>query len=185
MHESTGDTFALVFEYLDYVKFAKQLGRILSVADVKKDPRVIGPYTIDGGIRQQRNNKRTPQDKTGEVHDDGLISGAATCDLLEAMIVNEDDVEKGCESFGRLYLAALALVPAHKVMFRDMLRAFVTADQTLNKGANRALIEKAFGDHGIKLGSSERKPRKPAPKKGPGKKKTPGKKRSPKKNPRR
>lgn len=155
MHESTGDTVALLMRYWFQLKFGKALGHTLTVQDIKGDRRVIGPYSLPpDGIRIQRNDKKTPQDKTGEVHDDGLISGGATCDLIEALVSKYDpDIEKALVTMGKLQVAALALVPAHKVTFKDMLRAFITADQTLNGGAHRQLIEKAFGDHGIKLGS--------------------------------
>ena len=172
MHEDTGDTFAVLFTYTDHVKFAKRLKKPYGVADVQKDDRVVGPYSLDGGIRVQRNTKKTPQDETGEPHDDGLISGGADCDALEAVIVKLDDIDKGAETFGRIKIAAMALVPAHKVLFKDMLRAMISADETLNKGVNRKELVKAFGDHGIKLtgGNTKKKPGS-----GSGKKKAPGK----------
>jgi hypothetical protein len=186
MHEGLADWAAIVREYYNRAKFAKQIGASFGVADVQADGRVIGPYTIDGGIRTQRNTKKTPQDKTGEPHSDGEIVGAAAADLLEALIVKENDVIKGCEAASRLHIAALALVPAHKVEYRDFLRALITADQTLNQSAHRALIEKAFSDHGIKLASQAPRKRK-NPKQGPGKrknpKKGPSKPKSPKKGP--
>jgi len=172
MHEDTGDTFAVLFTYTDHVKFAVRLKKPFGVADVQKDDRVVGPYSLDGGIRVQRNTKKTPDDETGEPHDDGLISGGADCDALEALIVKVNDIDKGCETFGRIKIAAMALVPAHKVLFKDMLRAMISADETLNKGVNRKELEKAFAAHGIKLtgGTGKKKPTS-----GSGKKKSPGK----------
>jgi hypothetical protein len=168
MHEDTGDTFAVIFDYTDHVKFAARLKKPFGVADVQKDDRVVGPYSLDGGIRVQRNTKKTPQDETGEPHDDGLISGGADCDALEALIVKANDIDKGCETFGRIKIAAMALVPAHKVLFKDMLRAMISADETLNKGANRKELMTAFAAHGIKLTGGNKK-------KVPGKGKTKGK----------
>jgi hypothetical protein len=168
LHEKEGDWAALIFEYLDAVKFAKQIGKTFGVAEVQADPRIIGPYSIDGGIRQQRNNKKYPGDVTGEVHDDGLIPGGACGDLLQAVIEKENDVAKGAEICGKLQIASLALVPSHKVLFTDELRAMITADQTLFNGAYRALIEKAHADHGIVLKAN-------APKKRTPKKRKPGK----------
>jgi hypothetical protein len=168
MHEDTGDTFAVLFTYTDHVKFAARLKKPFGVADVQKDQRVVGPYSLDGGIRVQRNTKKTPDDETGEPHDDGLISGGADCDALEALIVKANDIDKGCETFGRIKIAAMALVPAHKVLFKDMLRAMISADETLNKGANRKELVTAFAAHGIKLTGSNKKK---APTKGKGKSK--------------
>lgn len=155
MHESTGDVLGqLVMDYLWGSKYGKQLGAELTLDAIKKDRRVIGRYALPpDGIRIQRNTKKTPNDKTGEVHDDGLISGGAHADLLEAMIVkvvgDGKSITDGCTDFAKLYLAALALVPASKVLFKDMLRAMLSADQTLFAGSYKSLIEKAHADHGI------------------------------------
>lgn len=154
MHESTGDLMALVMGYLFRVWYAKELGEKFALADIKSDRRVVGEYALpEDGIRIQRNTKKTPGDKTGEVHDDGLISGGAHADMLEALAVKagEGKEEDACNTFLAMYLQALSLVPAHKVTFRDMLRCLITADTNLNGGANRKLIEDAHAAHGIKL----------------------------------
>jgi hypothetical protein len=75
-------------------------------------------------------------------------------DLMVGMVVAANDVEPGLETFGRLLLAALALVPSHRVNWRDLLNAFLTADTRLNQGANKQLITKSFADHGITLAGS-------------------------------
>lgn len=154
-HEATGDALGtLVMGWYFRLIFAEQLGQALSVADVEADPRIIGTYALPpNGLRKAKNTKRTPEDKTGEEHDDGEISGGAKSDLLVDLI-SRNGIEKGLELFARLHLAALALVPAHRVTFVDVLNAFVTADQRLNGGANRPAIIKAFGDHGITLGGT-------------------------------
>lgn len=152
MHESSGDVMGtLLLNYIFRLRFAKELGQTFGIKDIQNDRRVIGEYVLPpDGIRIQRNTKKTPDDKTGEVHDDGLISGGAHADLLEAFCAADpDNLEKALKNFGRVYLMALALVPAHRVTFRDMLRCMITADQNLNNGANRAAIEKAHKDHGI------------------------------------
>jgi len=153
MHESTGDTLGdLLMDFWMRNMYQDVLGKFTK-DDIKNDPRIIGVYAMyPNGIRIQKNTKKTPQDETGEPHDDGLISGGATADLL-VLLATADNVTiaQGLEQFGRMYLAALALVPAHKVMFKDMLRAFITADQTLNKGAFRKSIEQCFEAHGINL----------------------------------
>ncbi|MCC6976675.1 MAG: hypothetical protein IT343_00030 [Candidatus Melainabacteria bacterium] len=157
MHESSGDIMALVFGYLFRIWFAKELGETFGIKEMKSDRRVVGEYALPpDGIRIIRNNLKTPDDKTGEVHDDGRISGAAHADLLEALAVQAGDgkEEESCNKFLAIYMMALSLVPAHKVTFRDMLRCMITADQNLNGGANRKLIEDAHAAHGIKLANS-------------------------------
>lgn len=157
MHESSGDIMAIVFGYLFRIWFAKELGETFSVKDMQSDRRVVGEYALPpDGIRILRNDLKTPDDKTGEVHDDGRISGAAHADLLEAMAVaaGAGKEEETCNKFLAIYMMALSLVPAHKVTFRDMLRCMITADQNLNGGANRKLIEDAHAAHGIKLANS-------------------------------
>ncbi len=154
IHEAIGDVLGnLLMNWWFRLNFAQQLGLPFTVADINADRRVIGEYAAPpDGIRIQKNKKRTPRDKTGEPHDDGLIVGGAMADLLVAMAnVAGADLNKVFETFGKMALAALALVPAHKVTFRDLLNAFLTADKQLNAGANDKLITKAFADHGITL----------------------------------
>lgn len=155
MHESTGDVLGqLVMEYLWGVRYAVQTGVTLTLDMIKNDARIIGRYALPpNGIRIQRNKKKTPKDKTGEVHDDGLISGGAHADLLEAVVVKAvadgRTILDGVTDFTRLYLAALALVPGHTVRFTDMLRAMKTADTQVFAGKYAAVIDKAHADHGI------------------------------------
>jgi hypothetical protein len=170
-HEKGGDMMALSAEYLRHVLFASILKQPFGLVEVSKDGRIIGPYSIDGGIRVLRNTKQYPGDITGEPHDDSLIPGGACGDLLEAMINAENDVVKGCEAYVTLQIGAWRNVPVHKVLFVDMLRAFKAADQTLFSGKYWSMIEKAHKDHGIVLPSAQtRTPKKRKPK---GKKRTP------------
>jgi Zn-dependent metalloprotease len=157
MHESIGDVLGdLLMDWHFRSIYAAKLGETLDVAAVEADSRIIGKYALPpNGIRIAKNTKKTPQDKTGEVHDDGEISGGAKADLLVALI-KQYGVNAGLELFGRTTLAALALMPANRCTFRDLLNSYVTADSTLNKGANKAAIVKAFGDHGITLGKGGR-----------------------------
>jgi Zn-dependent metalloprotease len=152
IHESIGDVLGdLLMDWWFRHTFTTQLGQSFGTAEVDADPRIIGVYAMPPrGIRIAKNKKRTPQDKTGEVHDDGEISGAAKADLCVALVL-KNGVPAGLELFGRMTLAALALVPSHRVTFRDLLNAYVTADQRLNGGANKQAIVKAFDDHGITL----------------------------------
>ncbi len=159
LHESTGDMCQLIMQYWFALTFASAGSQALTVAEIKADKRIIGLYALPpNGIRIQRNTK-TVRDKTGEVHDDGEISGAATADILEAFLTSDAsaDVAKlkaQLELYVKTYLLALALVPPSKVTFRDMRRAFVSADGQLSAGANKAVIEKGFNDHGITAGTT-------------------------------
>lgn len=164
IHESIGDVLGdLLMDFWFRLTYGTQLGKTLTVADVEADPRIIGKYAAaPHGIRNLKKKKyRTPQDKTGEPHDDGLISGGAKADLLVAMVRAATSLKQGLQDFGQLTLSALALVPAHKVSFQDLLKAYLTADQQLFNSANASLIRKAFADHGIvqKTGSRRGSPR--------------------------
>lgn len=153
IHESTGDVLGdLLMDWWFKLEYGAALGTTLTLADINNDPRIIGKFALPpNGIRIQKNKKRTPQDKTGEVHDDGLISGGAQADLLVAMINSAADIKTGIEEYGRLTLEALTLVPKHKVTFVDLLDAHLTADQRKYTGSHTGAITKAFGDHGIVL----------------------------------
>ena len=165
LHEKIADMIALAYEYIDAANFAGVMGRTFTVADVQKDARIIGSYSLDGGIRSARNTKRYPNDEVGEPHDDSLMPGGAGGDLLESMIVAENDVLKGAMNFVKLQIAAVSLVPVATVTFQDELRALITADQSLFSGANNAAIVKCYGDHGISLTATRKKnpQKKPAP----------------------
>jgi Zn-dependent metalloprotease len=159
LHESTGDICQLIMQYWFALTYGAAIGQTFTAADIKADKRIIGLYALPpNGIRIQRNTK-TVRDKTGEVHDDGEISGAATADILEAYTTTAEatsDVIKlkaQLELYVKTYLLALALVPPSKVTFRDMRRAFITADGQLSGGVNKAAIEKGFNDHGITAGT--------------------------------
>lgn len=152
IHESIGDVLGdLLMDWWFRMTYTTQLGQKFDAAEVNADPGIIGVYAMPpNGIRKSKNTKKTPKDKTGQVHDDGEISGGAKFDLAVAL-VNQHGVPAGLELFGRMTLGALALVPAHRVNFRDLLNAYITADQRLNNGANKAAIVKAFDNHGITL----------------------------------
>ncbi|HND67023.1 MAG TPA: M36 family metallopeptidase [Candidatus Obscuribacter sp.] len=159
IHEATGDVLGqILVSYLFRLKFGGLINYPVSRSDIKVDPRIIGAYALPpDGIRKQRNGK-TVRDKTGEVHDDGEIVGGALADLLEAMATGADVTDDGAkleaalENYARIYLMALALVPASRVTFRDLRRALITADQQLLNGANRSAIESNFDKRGITSG---------------------------------
>lgn len=164
IHEATGDVLGqLLMSYLFRLRFGAKIGYLVTRQDIKADPRIIGAYALPpDGIRKQRNSK-TVKDKTGEVHDDGEIVGGALADLLQdfataSTVTNDTDkLQEALENYGRVYLMALSLVPAAKVTFRDLRRAFVTADQQLLAGVNRASIESNFDKRGITSGAAATK----------------------------
>lgn len=164
IHEATGDVLGqLLMSYLFRLRFGAKIGYLVTRQDIKADPRIIGAYALPpDGIRKQRNNK-TVKDKTGEVHDDGEIVGGALADLLQdfatapAVTNDTDKLLDALENYGRVYLLALSLVPAAKVTFRDLRRAFISADQQVLNGVNRASIESNFDKRGITSGAQATK----------------------------
>jgi hypothetical protein len=149
-------------DYLTRIWLAPK-SKPLTATDVAQDPRIIGKYAYPPmGIRQQRNSKRLPDDQTGEPHADGLIAGGAIADVLVGMCQKPGlELEDLIKAFAKINLNALALMPLHKVTFRDMLRALILADQLETNGDNRQLIEKSFAKHGITLGWHGIKPMPP------------------------
>jgi len=166
----------LLIETLFMVKFAKELGHTLTVGELKASRGIIGKYALPpDGIRQQKNTKKYPDDIAGEVHDDGLIIGGGTWDLLVAIATDgkkdSDPVaQKDLDTFCKLTLAMLALLPARKVTFKDILKAFYAADKTLFSDAHKSLIEAAMKPHGITLTMKENipMPTEPTDEDGPG-----------------
>jgi hypothetical protein len=156
MHEATGDVLGtLLMDYLYRIWYARELGREFTVRDLVDDHRLVGKFALPpNGLRSQLNKKRYPNDLTGTPHSDGLIAGGAFADVMVGMATSDGgNLEDKLRQFGRINLTALALVPMHKVSFKDMLRAFVTADQLETGGRYRELIEQSFADHGIILGA--------------------------------
>lgn len=156
LHEATGDVLGtLVMDYLFRIRYARQLGKDFTREDLLKDRRLIGKYALPPyGLRSQLNTRRTPDDLIGQPHSDGLIAGGALADLLVAMSSAAGvDLEGQLKLFAKINLTALALVPMHKVSFKDMLRALITADQLETAGSYRKLIERCFAAHGITLGA--------------------------------
>ena len=156
-HEASGDVIGQIWmSYMFRVVFGSKMGFPITVADIQADARIIGAYALPpDGIRKQRNTK-TVKDKTGEVHDDGEIVGAALADLLEAFCVAGGDskLKDSLENYARLYLMGLSLVPAARVTFRDIRRALITADQQLFTGSHKTDIEGNFDKRGITGGNS-------------------------------
>ncbi len=155
-NEATGDYCDIVCEYRRGLLYGHLYGHTLTVDDVKGDPRIIGLLALyPDGIRKQRNTKTVQKDGgTGEPHALGEIVGGAMCDSLEVIVTDPQwSLADGINNGAKLLMAALALLPSHKVTFADICRAFITADQVKFGGSHRKAIETDFGNHGIKLGS--------------------------------
>jgi hypothetical protein len=165
IHEAIGDVLGtIVMHYLVKLWYAQQFGQNFSAADIKADERIIGSYAAPPlGIRCQKNKMSMPDDFIGEPHTDGLIVGGALADILVFMATKPNtNAEDQIRLFVKITLMSLALVPAHKVSFTDLLRALLTADQQMTRGAYRENILRCFGRHGIMLtrsyiGSSQMK----------------------------
>ena len=147
-----GDCAYLVANFLMRLQFGKELGHTLTRDDIKNDGLVVGGYAVKHvGIRTLKNNKQAGKDETGEEHDDGEICGAATAELLVALATAPSvEIESGLRLYAQLYIKALSRLPG-SMTFKDLLRAFISADQAVTKGANRKLIEACFANHSIKV----------------------------------
>jgi len=159
LNEAIGDVLGtLVMDYLCDIWYAKQLGNKLTKRNLKDDARVIGKYSLPPfGIRTQKNSRSVPADLTGEPHADGLIIGGALADLLIAMATQPGkSIEEQIKLFVKINLMAVALLPGHRVMFTDMLRALITADQQICAGQYRPTIEHCFNKHGIACSTASR-----------------------------
>jgi Zn-dependent metalloprotease len=156
LHEAIGDVMGtLVMDYLCRIWYGNLIGRPFTSADLLRDPRMIGTYAMPPhGIRSQKNDRRAPQDMTGEPHTDGLIVGAALADTLVGMAsLSANELEQQIKLYTRILLMAIALVPMGKVTFKDMLRAMIIADYEISGGLYREVIVKSFFTHGISLGA--------------------------------
>lgn len=155
-----GDGSYLVSNFLMRALYGKELGHTLTKEDIANDELVIGSYAVPKvGIRTQKNDTQEGKDEQGEEHADGLIPGAATAELLQGLATAPDvKIEDGLRLYAKLYIKALNRLPkASTITFSDLLRAFITADEQVTKGANRKLIEKCFNRHNIKTSTKRSK----------------------------
>lgn len=167
--EATADVYGdLLFDLWMRYKGGAILGHPLTLQDIIDSTGVIGQYCMaPNGIRNQDNKNQYPRDIEHEEHTDGLIIGGAYFDLLRAMAtLPGTTVEDVLRNNGKIYLNGTRLLPAHKVMFTDYLRAYLTVDKTMFGGVYKDMIVKAFGGHNIKLGTVVPAKRKPSGKKG-------------------
>jgi Zn-dependent metalloprotease len=161
-HEGwAGDVLGtLVMEVKSRIDYATQLGRKLTVGELKKDRFVIGSFALPpDGIRILNNTKLYPGDLTGEPHADGEIIGGIGGDLLKAILcdgkADSDEVTLAdLDEAATLFIHSLILAPAHKVQFADLGTNVLTADAQLYTGKHRQKAVAAFKRHGVKIGNS-------------------------------
>jgi Zn-dependent metalloprotease len=158
MHEAIGDIMTVIMNCLFRLMYAKKLGMNFTKKDLQADPFDIGGYAAQPGvIRHGRNHKQTPQDKTGEPHDDSEIVTGALVDFFTDFVLAwpGDDLVEAIEAFLRVILYALANMPASQQQFTDLLQALITAVQnTTNGKIDTKIIEAAFKKHSIVLGAT-------------------------------
>lgn len=177
-NEASADVYGdLLFDLWMRFKGGKILGHELTTQDIVDSTGIIGKYcAAPNGIRTQDNTKKYPGDIENEEHSDGLIIGGAFFDLMRAIAkVPGISVEDALRNNGKLFLNGTRLLPAHKVLFTDYVRAFLTVDKTMFNGAYKDLITDAFAKHGIKLGTVTPTKRKKPSTKGGSKGKSKGK----------
>jgi Fungalysin metallopeptidase (M36) len=99
-----------------------------------------------------------PDVMIGEVHSIARIMTGCFYDVLRAIFTasgqgSQEQLWAATETTGHLFYEAARTAPAVPRFFRAIGRAMVLADQTLNGGAHRQLIGKAFFGHGLALGA--------------------------------
>ncbi|MDR3612944.1 MAG: hypothetical protein P4L53_05205 [Candidatus Obscuribacterales bacterium] len=158
MHEAIGDIMSVIMNCLFRLMYAKKIGMNFTKKDLQADPFDIGGYAAQPGvIRHGRNHKQTPQDKTGEPHDDSEIVTGALVDFFTDFVLAwpADDLVEAIEAFLRVILYALANMPASDQLFTDLLQALITAVQkTTNGKIDAKIVEAAFKKHSIVLGAN-------------------------------
>ena len=96
---------------------------------------------------------------TSEAHSFGRVISGCFWTLLRALFLNgathdQAALWRAALDAGRLLHRGAESAVLGPRWFRAVGRAMVLADQSINAGTNRQLIGKAFGDHGIALGSA-------------------------------
>ena len=155
MHEGLSDIGAWLMGWLFVLANATVLGVKVTSKDIANDMRKIGEFCMPpDGIRKQKNTKTTKQ-KTGEPHDDGEIIGGAVSDFFADYIVaSSGELVEALESCVKMLAQMLAIMLAKRPLFTDALRGLISADLSMNKGANRASIEAGFKKHLIVLSAA-------------------------------
>jgi Fungalysin metallopeptidase (M36) len=179
-HEAFGDVTALITALSDretrekLLKITPDLGQSNFVEASAEDlsdtiRRVLGPTHPAAKPRHALNSFKWqlpetmpswggPDDMIDEVHSIARIMSGCFYDLLRLIFAKsgssrQDQLWSATCTAGKLFHEAATTAPALPRFFRSVGRAMVLADQTLNSGANRALIGQAFNGHGLALGA--------------------------------
>jgi hypothetical protein len=179
-HEAFGDVTALITALSDretrktLLKISPDLGTANFVEATAEDlsdtvRRVLGAGHPAAKPRQALNTFKWqlpetmpssggPDDMIGEVHSIARIITGCFYDLLRLMFAKsgsstQDQLWSTTRAVGKLFHQAAKDAPALPRFFRSVGRSMVLADQTLNSGATRDLINQAFSQHGLALGA--------------------------------
>jgi hypothetical protein len=100
-----------------------------------------------------------PSRLSREAHNFSRVFSGAFYDVLRGIFAlsgqaTDDGLADAATKAGRLLVTAVRSTPETPRYFQAIGRAMVIADDEQNEGANRAVIGKAFSDHGILLGSA-------------------------------
>ena len=99
-----------------------------------------------------------PDDMIAEVHSMARIMSGCFYDIVRGIFTagrsrSSSRLWSATALVARLFYQGAAVAPEVPRFFRSVGRGMVMADATQNGGANRALIGKAFANHGIALGT--------------------------------
>ena len=121
-------------------------------------PWFLGPLIGDECGRRLDGDKVFPEDVVNQVHADGEIWTGAVFDILEGLLENEGLTLADCvgsdacdEVRDRMLATILA---SHEFLtgtesLPEMTQGYVLANEALFDGADAALVEQAFADHGL------------------------------------
>ena len=179
-HEAFGDVTAIVTALSDQktreklLDVAPDLGSANFVESTGEDlsdtvRRVLGAThpaskprralnTFQWQLPETMPRRGGPDVMTAEVHSIARIISGCFYDLIRSMFDaaasrTQARLWTATRGAARLFWEAARTAPEAPRFFRSVGRSMVLADDTLNAGANRALIGQAFHQHGLALGS--------------------------------
>jgi len=180
-HESFGDCVAFLTALSDpdtraaLLAVAPDLGTANFVEALMEDLadgvlRFLGPDHPSAQPRRALNNFQwelptllpasgPPAVLTGEEHSFSRVFTGCFHDTVRNIFNSGQDRTEGtlwtaAQTAGKLLIAAARKAPETARFFQAVGRAMVLEDQTLNAGAHRDAIVRAFDGHGIRLGSA-------------------------------
>jgi hypothetical protein len=180
-HESFGDCVALLTALSDsdtraaLLTVSPDLGAPSFVEALMEDLadgilRAFGPDNASSQPRRALNNFKwtlptllptsgPPAVLSGEEHSFSRVFTGCFYDTVRNIFNGQQDrTEAGllaaAQTAGKLLIAAASKAPETARFFQSVGRAMVLEDQTRNGGAHRDAIGRAFGGHGVRLGSA-------------------------------